>query len=71
LIAYHPEKFSARASFSKKNLSSDGRFERPFSFMAMESKLQTQKKAITRMKTKILQKAFLTLTAPKNRGCVR
>jgi hypothetical protein len=43
LVAYHPEKFSARASFSKKNLSSDGHFGRLFSFMAMKGKLQNQK----------------------------
>jgi hypothetical protein len=43
LVAYHPEKFSARASFSKKNLSSDGHFERPFSFMAMTEKYETEK----------------------------
>jgi hypothetical protein len=44
LVAYHPEKFSARASFSKKNLSSDGHFERPFSFMAMKANHETKKK---------------------------
>jgi hypothetical protein len=44
LVAYHPEKFSARASFSKKNLSLDGHFDRPFSFMAMKGKLQNQTK---------------------------
>jgi hypothetical protein len=43
LVAYHPEKISARASFSKKNLSSDGHFGRPFSFMGMKGKLQNQK----------------------------
>jgi len=47
LVAYHPEKFSARASFSKKNLSSDGHFERPFSFMAMKANHETKKKEIT------------------------
>jgi hypothetical protein len=44
LVAYHPEKFSARASFCKKNLSLDGHFDRPFSFMAMKGKLQNQTK---------------------------
>jgi sugar lactone lactonase YvrE len=47
LAAYHPEKFSARASFSKKNFSSDGHFGRLFSFMAMKGKLPNQKKEIT------------------------
>jgi hypothetical protein len=42
LVAYHPEKFSARASFSKKNLSSDGHFGRPFSFMAVKETPQQQ-----------------------------
>jgi hypothetical protein len=41
LVAYHPEKFSARASFSKKNLSSDGHFGRPFSFMAVKENTST------------------------------
>jgi hypothetical protein len=50
LVAYHPEKFSARASFSKKNLSSDGHFERPFSFMAMKAKLQNHEKQTEKFK---------------------
>jgi hypothetical protein len=41
LAAYHPQKFSARGSFSKKNLDSDDHFYRPFSFMAVKGNHET------------------------------
>jgi sugar lactone lactonase YvrE len=47
LAAYHPEKFSARASFSKKNLSSDGHFGRLFSFIPMKANYETKRKGKT------------------------
>jgi hypothetical protein len=43
LAAYHSHKFSARGSFSEKNLNSDDHFERPFLFMGMKGKLRNQK----------------------------
>jgi len=45
LVAYHPQKFSARQSFSEKTLDSDDHFDRPFLFMGVEGNYETKKKS--------------------------
>jgi hypothetical protein len=50
LVAYHPQKFSARQSFSEKTLDSDDHFDRPFLFMGMKGKLQNHEKQTAKFK---------------------
>jgi sugar lactone lactonase YvrE len=66
-IAYHPEKLSARGSFSQKKLNSDDHFDPQFLLMGMKGNYKTKKKGTTMKpltdfkKTKILRNTFLSL----------
>src|SRR5207249_9972726 len=43
-LSYHPQKSSARGSFSRRNFNLDDHFDRPFLFISIEGKLRNQKR---------------------------